>query len=61
MKIYVIKIKNIAKNEFDKIIEVLPEERKNKINKYFRQQDKVRSLVSSILIRNIIKKKSIYQ
>ncbi|HAG44644.1 MAG TPA: 4-phosphopantetheinyl transferase, partial [Clostridium sp.] len=54
MKIYVVKILDISESELNKLTRYIDAEKKYKINKFINKKDKIRSLISEILIRNII-------
>jgi len=54
MKIYVVKILDISESELNNLTRYIDAEKKYKINKFINKKDKIRSLISEILIRNII-------
>lgn len=55
MKIYAIKVKEINKENLHKISEFIHREKKIKIQKLNHKEDKIRTLIGEVLIRNIIK------
>lgn len=54
MKIYAVKILDISESELNNLTRYIDAEKKYKINKFINKKDKIRSLISDILIRNII-------
>jgi len=54
MKIYAVKILDISESELNNLTKYIDVEKKYKINKFINKKDKIRSLISEILIRNII-------
>lgn len=54
MKIYAVKILDISELELNNLTIYIDAEKKYKINRFVNKKDKIRSLISEILIRNII-------
>lgn len=56
MKIYVVKIEDILQLEFEKIMDKITSTKRKKIDKFVFRKDKLRALISEILLRTILVK-----
>lgn len=57
MEIYIVKILDMSTNEIDNLARFITEEKRNKITRFKYKKNKISSLISDILIRNIISDK----
>lgn len=56
MKIYAVNIEDISEDELDSLIKKVPEEKQARINKFMVKKDKIRALISEILLRTVLDK-----
>lgn len=57
MEIYAVKIMNISNEELNDLCSTLDVEKRCKLEKYIKLEDKIRSLIGDLLIRTLINKK----
>lgn len=56
--VYAIKInKNLSTSDFNRLMSFLPKEKRDKIRKFLKYEDSLRSLLGDILVRNILSSK----